>query len=270
MNIYGLIGEYLSHSFSPILHDIIFKNSNIKGEYNLYEVEREALKYTVEKLRELKIKGFNVTIPYKLEIIKYLDEISTEAKMIGAVNTLTFEKNKIIGHNTDYYGFGASLKREMIEIKDKRVLILGTGGASKSVYHYLNNNGIKEIIFASRSPEKTKNIYPDSKMINYQELKDLGNMDIIINTTPLGMYPNTDKSPVDKMILNKFSVAIDLIYNPLETKFLRLAREIGLKTANGLYMLSAQGIRSQEIWNEIELGEDFYNTIYSEVLEYVK
>lgn len=270
MMIYGLIGGKLSHSFSPVLHDMIFTNTDIKGKYELFEVERKGLKDIIENLRNLEVKGFNVTIPYKVEALKYIDEISLEAEMIGAINTLDFKDSKIIGHNTDYYGFGAVLRREKMDIKGKRALILGTGGASKAVYHYLNNNGIDEIIFASRNPESVKHLYPDSEIITYDNLVNLENVEIIINTTPVGMYPDIDKSPVDKNIISKFNIAVDLIYNPIETKFLRISKDMDLNTANGLYMLSAQGIRSQEIWNEREFGEEFYDTIYREVLEHVK
>lgn len=270
MLIYGLIGEKLSHSFSPVLHDMIFANTDIKGKYDLFEVEKSGLKDIIDKLRDLKVKGFNVTIPYKVEALKYIDEISSEAEMIGAINTLDFKDGKIIGHNTDYYGFGAVLRREKMEIKGKRALILGTGGASKAVYHYLNNNGIDEIIFASRNPENVKDLYPDSEIRGYDNLDSLENMEIIVNTSPVGMYPHIDKSPLDKAIISKFKLAVDLIYNPLESKFLKLARDMGLNTANGLYMLSAQGIRSQEIWNDREFGQGFYDTIYGEVREHVK
>lgn len=270
MKSYGLIGEHLTHSFSPKLHEIIFKNSDITGDYNLFELKKNDLKDTIEKLRQLKINGFNVTIPYKVEVLKYLDEISPEAEMIGAVNTLDFSEDIIKGHNTDYYGFGKWLNKEDIDIKDKTALILGTGGASKSVYHYLRNNGIKDLIFASRYPEKSKDIYPNSKIVGYEDLKTINSMDIIINTTPLGMYPNLDISPVDKIVLCKFNTAIDLIYNPKETMFLSLGREMGLKTSNGLYMLVAQGIKSQEIWNSLEFDDEFYDKVYNGVNDYVK
>lgn len=270
MNKYGLIGAHLSHSFSPKLHNIIFKHSDIVGEYNLFEMKRKDLKSLIEKLKTQEIKGFNITIPYKVEILKYLDQLSAEAEMIDAVNTLEFKDDKIIGHNTDYYGFGALLGREKIDIKSKKILILGTGGASKSVFYYLNNNGGKEILLASRDPNSTKTIYPNSNVMDYKEIKNLNAMDIIINTTPVGMYPSRDKSPVDNFVLSKFNTAIDLIYNPLESKFLKTGREEGLKTANGLYMLVAQGIKSQEIWNKREFSDDFYNIVYNEVLKYVE
>ncbi len=270
MNRYGLIGEHLSHSFSPILHKIIFKNSHIKGEYNLHEVKNEGLKEKIGELKNLEIKGFNVTIPYKLEIMKYLDEISPEAKMIDAVNTLEYREERVIGHNTDYFGFGALLTNMDIDVKNKIAVILGSGGASKSVYHYLNNNGIKEIIFVSRDPKKKKDIYSGVNIIDYTSLKNMANIDIIINATPLGMYPKMDRSPVDKDILTNCKAAVDLIYNPLETEFLKLARECGLKTSNGLYMLVAQGIKSQEIWNGVVFEDEFYHKVFKGVLEYVK
>lgn len=270
MLIYGLIGGKLSHSFSPVLHDIIFKNSDIKGKYQLFEVEKTYLKKQINDLRNSKVKGFNVTIPYKLEALKYVDEISAEAKVIGAVNTLDFKGGKVIGYNTDYYGFGASLRRENIGIKDKTALILGTGGASKAVFHYLKNNGIKNVIFASRNPERAKSEYPDSDIIEYDELENIGHINIIINATPVGMYPDVDESPVGEDVICKFDIAVDLIYNPIETKFLQIAKNMDMKTANGLYMLVAQGIKSQEIWNEKKFGKVFYNKIYNGVIEYVK
>lgn len=270
MNKYGLIGKHLSHSFSPILHEIIFKNSHIKGQYKLYEVERENLKERVKRLKSLEIKGFNVTIPYKEEVIDYLDEISIEAKNIGAVNTLEYKDRKIIGHNTDYYGFGQALKRENIHIRGKKALILGTGGASKSVFHYLKNNGIKEIIFASRKPKDVENPYKDFKVIDYSSLKNISSIELIVNTTPLGMYPNIDESPIDESIISNCNAIVDLIYNPLQTELLKLGEKLGIKTSNGLYMLVAQGIKSQEIWNEIEFDEEFYHRVFKGVLEYVK
>lgn len=270
MIIYGLIGEKLSHSFSPILHDIIFKNSNIRGKYNLFEVEKSGLKDLVEDLRYLKVRGYNVTIPYKVEILKYIDEISDEAANIGAINTLHFKDGKIIGNNTDYYGFGAVLRRAAVDIKGKSALILGTGGASKAVFYYLKNKGIKDIVFMSRNPEKAKTVYPDAEIFSYNDLGGLGNMDIIVNTTPLGMYPYIDKSPVDENTISKFKLAVDLIYNPIQTKFLKLADEMGLKTANGLYMLTSQGIKSQEIWNEMEFKQEFYEKVYDEVRKHVR
>lgn len=270
MNRYGLIGKHLGHSFSPKLHEIIFKNSGIYGEYNLFEVPKTNLKHTIEMLRSLEIKGFNVTIPYKVESINYLDEVSREASMIGAINTIKYEDNLLKGYNTDYYGFGALLRKEKIEIKNKSAIILGTGGASKSVFHYLNNNGIKQIIFASRNPSKVKEINPQLNTVSYEELNKINSIDIVVNTTPVGMYPNTDKTPINKEMLSKVNAAVDLIYNPMETTFLKLARESGLKAVNGLYMLVAQGIKSQEIWNNVEFDDDLYDIVYSEVLEYVK
>lgn len=270
MNKYGLIGENLSHSFSPILHEIIFKNSHIKAEYMLHQVKSQDLKDKILALKKGEIQGFNVTIPYKLEIMDYLDEISSEAKIIGAVNTLEYREGKIIGHNTDYYGFGALLNKMNIDVKDKRALILGTGGASKSVYHYLKNNGIKEIIFASRKPKNIEAISKDINIIDYNSLKNIGNIDIIINATPVGMFPHIDASPVDKKLLMNCKAAVDLIYNPLETEFLKLARQSGLKASNGLYMLVAQGIKSQEIWNGLVFDIEFYHRVFKGVLEYVK
>ena len=270
MDRYGLIGESLGHSFSPVLHRIIFEMSGIRGSYDLFETDKAGLKDLVEEIRRERIKGFNITIPYKEEALKYIDDISEEARMISSINTLKLEKGKIKGYNTDYYGFGKTLKRNKIEIRGKRAFILGTGGGAKSVYYYLKNHGAKEIVFVSRDPKKVKNIYGSSSIIDYKDLSKVEDIDIIINTTPLGMYPYIEKSPVGKRILSRCEAVLDLIYNPLETKLLKMGKELGIKSVNGLYMLVAQGIRSQEIWNNIEFDNEFYDRVYREVINHVK
>jgi shikimate dehydrogenase len=263
-NIYGLIGEKLGHSFSPQIHNMIFENINPKAVYNLFEIKKENLEKAVEGLKALEARGVTVTIPYKVEIIKYLDEISPEAERIGAVNTVDFKNGKLIGYNTDYYGFGETLKKTAIDITNKSAVILGTGGASKAVVQYLIDNNIGELIYVSREPQKVNNL-GDFKVISYEQLHELENKDLIINCTPCGMYPNVENSPVSKGILREFSVAVDIIYNPLETKFLSDARELNLKTINGLYMLVAQAAAAQEIWHGIEISDNVVDKIYEKL-----
>lgn len=270
MDRYALIGKSLGHSFSPVLHRIIFENRGIKGTYDLYETDKAGLEGLIDKIKTGEIKGFNITIPYKEEALKYIEDISDEARMIASINTLKLEKGKIKGYNTDYYGFGKTLRRNNIEISGKRAFILGTGGGAKSVYYYLKNHGAEEIVLVSREPKGVENLYGNSAIIDYKTLRALGDIDIIINTTPLGMYPHIEESPIEKKVLVRSEAVIDLIYNPLETKLLKMGRELGIKSVNGLYMLVAQGIRSQEIWNDIEFDDEFYHRIYSEVINHVK
>lgn len=261
-NLYGLIGEKLDHSLSPEIHSLILEGMNQKGLYNLFEIKKGNLQTALYGLRALEAKGVNVTIPYKIEIMKYLDRISVEAEKIGAVNTIDFKNGILKGYNTDYTGFGATLKRAAIAVRNKRIVILGTGGVSKAVVQYLIDNKAKDIIYVSRNPEKKLN---SINVISYEDIFKIADKDIIINCTPSGMLPNTEASPVSKDILLQFSVAVDLIYNPKETIFLKDAAELGIKTQNGLYMLVAQAIAAQEIWNGIGISNEVVEEIYNKI-----
>lgn len=269
-NLYGLLGEKLGHSFSPHIHSLIMQKLDIKGYYHLFEVEKEKLEYAVTGFKNLNIKGVNVTIPYKTEIIQYLDETSEEAQKIGAVNTICFDKDKAIGFNTDYYGFGMMMNKFDIKIKNKNAVILGTGGASNSVAQYLLDSGIDKITFVSRDINKARSKFKDFEVIEYEDIKNLKNHQLIINCTPCGMYPDTQKCAVEKEVINSFDCAVDLVYNPSETLFLKYAKAMGLKAVNGLYMLVGQAVKSQEIWNNVQIGEAIVDEIYDEVLSGVR
>ncbi len=261
-NFYGLIGKKLAHSISPEIHNLILEKLSLKELYNLFEVKKENLKEAVLGLKVLGAKGVNVTIPYKVDIMKYLDIISKEAENIGAVNTIAFSEGILTGYNTDYEGFGASLKNEQVDILNKNAVILGTGGASKAVIQYLVDNGIRDAVYVSRNTERAKEYIKKFNVISYDEIDKLKNNDLIINCTPCGMYPEVEYSPVNKNILSKFSTAVDLIYNPKETMFLREGTELGIKTINGLYMLIAQAIAAQEIWQGIKINEKIRKDIH--------
>lgn len=262
---YGLLGEKLTHSFSPQIHSLIFKALGIDGYYHLFEVNKEDLGDGVRGFKALKVKGINVTIPYKLDVMKYLDHISEEGKNIGAVNTICFEDGKTIGYNTDYYGFGMMMKKFNIDINGKNVTILGSGGSAKAVLQYLLDNNASEITFVTRNVEEGKAKFKNFNIISYEDLEELSNEDIVINCTPIGMYPKVDNSPIKKECITKFKVAIDLIYNPQETLFLKYAREAGLKSVNGLYMLVGQAIKAEELWNSLKIEDKITDEIYEEI-----
>lgn len=252
----GLIGEKLGHTYSPIINSKIMDEMDVSGHYGVFQVKKENLKYVVSGLKALNYSGINVTIPYKTDIIKHLDYLSLEAEKIGAVNVVAIDKDGMaVGHNTDYHGFGMMLENANMKIRGEEALILGTGGAAKAVVHYLKNNGIKHIILATRDIVAAKQKFPHDEIISYDQLDSVKKCATVINTTPVGMYPNIEATPLDKKYLIQFHQAVDLIYNPLETLFIRHAKEAGLKTANGLYMLVAQAVKSQEIWNETQIPE---------------
>ncbi|HPP32076.1 MAG TPA: shikimate dehydrogenase [Soehngenia sp.] len=259
---FGLIGENLKHTYSPFIHDKILNMINIKGQYGVYEVKRKNLKYVVSALKVLGFSGVNVTIPYKVDIIDYLDLLNEEAKKIGAINVIKIGKdNSAIGYNTDYYGFGMLLKKYGIEINGKNILLLGTGGASRAVVQYLRDNNAKNITIVSRNPETARLKYKEYDIIGYEDISKATDYSIIINTTPVGMHPNVNKSPIERKFLKNFKYAIDLVYNPTKTLFLQEAQKEGLIALNGLYMLAAQAVKSQEIWNDIYIEENIIDTI---------
>ena len=266
---YGLLGEKLGHSLSPSIHKMIFEELGIDAGYNLFEVEKSDLKDAMYGFRALGIRGINVTIPYKIEVMQYLDEISPEAAKISAVNTIFFEDGKMKGYNTDYHGFGMLLKRNGIETEGRSAVILGSGGSAKAVWQYLADSGARDIKVVSRDSSRQITGFGDSCIISYEELRQIDSGDIIINCTPSGMYPNTDASPVEKEVVSRFSAAVDLIYNPKKTMFLRYAGESGIKAVNGLYMLVGQAVKSQEIWNGIRISDDVTESIFMSTSELI-
>lgn len=265
MKIFGLIGEKLSHSWSPEIHKKIYELLGIDAQYALYEVDKENIDGVSEALRVLNFSGVNVTIPYKEELLNYVDEVSKEAEKIGAINTILNHDGVLKGYNTDYYGFGRSLEHFNISIKNKRVVVLGSGGAAKAIIQYVIDNNPLDVVLVSRNKNKTKNVFQKFDVIDYEDLKDISG-DIIINTTPVGMYPNCGVSPISEDIISKFNTAIDLIFNPEETEFLRIAKKKGLKTVNGLYMLVGQAVKAEEIWLNTTIESDVEESIY----DYIK
>ncbi|MDE7264133.1 MAG: shikimate dehydrogenase [Anaeroplasmataceae bacterium] len=240
MKQYGLLGEHLSHSYSKMIHTFIFEKLGIKANYQLLECSLEELPCYIQALREEKYFGFNVTIPYKKAIMPYLDEIDAKANQIGSVNTVYLKNGKVIGTNTDYDGFLETIRKYQIEVSNKKCYILGTGGASLAVRQVLKDLGGK-CIFVSRTPVEHQ--------ISYQDLEDK-EIDILVNTTPVGMYPNVSASPVSAKIAKKAGVVIDIIFNPKAT---RLLQDAG-STIHGLYMLIMQALKAEEIWQEKPLN----------------
>ena len=263
MDSFGLLGEKLSHSLSPEIHKEILDYINKCGDYNLFEVERGNLEEFIQYVKLSKLKGFNVTIPYKQDIMKHLDSISKEAESIGAVNTVLLKDDKLYGYNTDYFGFGATFERKGISFKDKIAVILGYGGACRAALSYILNDNINKVYIVSRNHKSINLNIEDNRLsvIGYEELNNIKG-DVIINSTPVGMYPNNDDSPVDDKIIENFEVVMDIIYNPLETKFLEYGRKKGKITLDGLYMLAAQAVKAQEIFQDMKIDEKIIDNIY--------
>lgn len=241
---YGLIGKKLGHSFSKKYFTEKFEKENIlKSNYELFELE-DISKFPTLISTKLDLKGLNVTIPYKQEVIPYLSGLSDIAKRIGAVNVIKLERNgKLTGHNSDYNGFMDSLLSFLDGKHNIKALVLGTGGASKAVCVALED---LEIEFSTVSRTKGKAEFTYSE-INPQLIKS---NQLIINTTPLGMTPEVDEAPsLPYKSISENHFLFDLVYNPTETKFMKLGAEQGAKVKNGLEMLHLQAEQAWQIWN---------------------
>lgn len=245
MNLYGLIGYPLSHSFSKKYFSEKFEKEGITdSKYELFEIETIDLLEKVIQTNKDQLKGFNITIPHKEAVIPFLDEIDDAAKRIGAINVVKVLPNrKLKGYNSDYYGFLESLKKMVGDLTNKKALILGTGGASKAVRAALEDSHV-EFQYVSRKASK--------KNLSYDELTPdiISDYQLIINTTPLGMFPNVDKAPdLPYEAISAKHFLFDLVYNPLETKFMKLGKMRGASVKNGLEMLELQAEKAWEIWN---------------------
>lgn len=228
MKPYGLLGKKLSHSISPQIHNLL-----CDYEYVLFEKEIEQLDSFFEKKE---FAALNVTIPYKKAVIKYCDELSQTAQKIGSVNTITIRPDATLyGDNTDYFGFSYMIEKSEIKIKNQTILVLGTGGAALSVKAVLEDQGAGEIIFVSRAGK-----------VNYNNIYDFAGADVIVNTTPVGMYPKNGERLLDLTRFKNLKGVLDLIYNPSLTPLLYDAKELGIAHMNGLPMLVAQACLSAE------------------------
>ncbi len=257
----GLIGYPLGHTISPAMHNAAFKKLGLDFEYVPFEVEPKDLSEALKGLRALHIAGFNVTIPHKESIVPLLDEVTKLARIIGAVNTVLNQEGKLIGYNTDGAGFIDSLKEDAkTDPHGKGVVVLGAGGASRAVSIMLAEAKAKSIILADVQEEKAKELseYIDSSFeadcdfvgVNSKELqRAIDRANILVNTTPVGMHPKIDQSPLsEEIVLHKKLLVYDLVYNPSETKLLKTAKAAGCKTCSGLGMLVRQGALAFTIW----------------------
>lgn len=239
--IYGLLGENISHSFSPLIH----KNFG-DYKYKLFDMQKEEIENFIKKED---IGGFNITMPYKKEIMQYCKTISDKAKKIGCVNTVVYDEfRNLHGYNTDYDGFLYLLEKNNIDVYNKNIAISGNGSTSKTVYNVLKDLQAKSIIKISRSGD-----------IGFKDIEKFINIDILINTTPVGMYPNCPDSLIDLENFPNVSTVIDIIYNPIMTKLLIDAYKRGLNYVNGLDMLIAQGKVASELFQKKSISNELLN-----------
>ena len=252
---FGIIGNPIKHSLSPVLHEYWFKKYNIDAEYSIVEATNEDLPKIIKKIKDGSYSGFNVTLPFKQKIINYLDLIVNDAEVTGSVNTLLLDNNKrVVGENTDVFGLQAAYLKEIENNLNKKALVIGAGGVSPSVVLSVQKSGIRNISITNRTKEKCiflKNRFKFLNIISWENLvSEIKNFDIIINATSLGLK-NSDEFNFNFTNTKKDVVYIDTIYNPLETKTLKYLKEEGKKVFNGLDMFIYQGQKSFYLWNKI-------------------
>ena len=255
-NIVGLIGHPVEHSFSPPMHNAAFRNLNMDYAYVPFDVDPDNLKSAIKGAESLNVKGLNVTIPHKIEVMKHLNELDEIAELIGAVNTIDFKDMK--GYNTD--GIGAiKAIGEVCDVKDKNVVVAGAGGASRAISFYLAKYCVQSLTILNRNLAKAQNLAED--ILSSKLMDDVGNdsiskigsylndADILIDTTPLGMDPHIDDAPIARADdMHEDLVVFDAVYNPNETVLLKEAIKAGAKPVYGIKMLLYQGAESFEIW----------------------
>ena len=248
--LYGVIGNPVRHSLSPVIHNGAFKRLGWNAVYLAFEVKH--VERALEGIRGLGLKGVSVTLPFKTEVIPFLDKIEGLAKKIGAVNTIVNREGKLVGFNTDCSGALEALEEKM-DLGGKRVVLLGAGGAGRAIGFGLKERGC-QLIIANRSRDRGETLSRELKgyfipMSSFVKMK-AGELqaDVVINTTSLGMVPQERETPIPKKLLRKGMVVMDIVYEPLQTKLLREAKEKGCLTINGLEMFIRQGATQFEIW----------------------
>ena len=273
-NIVGLIGHPVEHSFSPPMHNAAFDALGMDYAYVAFDVNPKDLKSAIDGAKSLNIKGFNVTIPHKIEVMRYLDELDEVASLIGAVNTIDFKNMK--GYNTDGIGAIKAIE-EVTSVKGKNVVVAGAGGASRAISFYLAKYGVDSLTILNRNADKAKALASDvsssgliadvgSDSIS-QISRYLKDADILVDTTPLGMDPHIDDEPIAKAEdMHEGLVVFDAVYNPNETVLLKEAVKAGAKPVYGIKMLLYQGAESFRIWTGVDAPIDVMENALKQTL----
>ena len=251
---FGIIGNPIKHSLSPVLHKYWFDKYGLNASYSIIKAEEKDLEDIIRKVRERELNGINVTLPFKQKIINKTDKIINDAETTGSVNTILFENDKIIGENTDVFGLQAAYLKEIDNIISKSALVIGAGGVSPSVILSLQKSGVKKITITNRTNEKCiflRKRFSQLHILPWGSLKnEIKEFDIIINATSLGLKDGDDFN-FNFSSTKKSVIYIDTIYNPLETKTYKFLKEEGKKVFNGLDMFIYQGQKSFYLWNKI-------------------
>lgn len=259
----GLFGYPVEHSLSPAMHNDAFAELGLNNVYLPFSVAPDDLEQAVAGVKGLNIAGVNVTIPHKQNVIPYIDQLSEEAELIGAVNTIVNDNGTLVGHNTDGRGFIRSLQEETnFTASGQQVLIVGAGGAARAIAFQLALEGIEQLLITdlefakaeSLSTEIAKNVAVDATAIKQEQIKEvMETTDLLVDATPVGMHPNEDVEPVvSTELMHGDLIVYDVVYNPRETVLLKAAEQAGAQPVSGLGMLLYQGVIAFELWTEKE------------------
>lgn len=254
--LYGVIGDPIAHSMSPAMHNDAFSSLGINAHYQAFHIKREDLPAAIKGMKAIGVAGFNVTIPHKTAIIPLLDEVDPLAAAIGAVNTVVNINGRFIGYNTDGEGFIRGLHEEYGQsVLDKRILIIGAGGAARAIYYTFGQQGAKQVDIANRTPdnalqlkESCPYLVETAAFTTEEAERNLSNYDIIIQTTSIGMFPKVDASPIQLTNIRSDAFLSDIIYNPAETFMMKEAKKHGARVQNGMKMFVYQGALAFEKW----------------------
>jgi len=260
--LYGLIGDPISKSLSPFIHNYVFNKMDHNNAYMAFKVESQDLGKSLEAMKLLGVKGFNATIPHKIALLDLVDEVDSYAMQLQAINTVKIKDDKVLGYNTDGPGLINVLLDHGIALENFNILILGAGGAARGIALALALNGCKSIGIKNRTSAKSVEI---ARMINQLDSKvtgvvvgiedALGSYDLVINTTSVGMYPDVDNSPIDITLLNESAILFDIVYKPHKTKFILDGEKRGSMVIHGIEMLIYQALIAEEIWLDIKLDK---------------
>lgn len=258
--VYCLIGDPVEHSISPLIFNAVFKYFSLNSIYVAFRVKAEDLGAAVNGFKAIGVKGFNVTIPHKVQIIKLLDSIDNQAQLMNAVNVVANYNGVLKGYNTDGYGALKALKSANVVLSSKVVTLIGAGGASRAIAFTVAYENPRKIYIVNRTLSRAESLAWDLKgrvnvAVKPCSLNDLNafrEADVVINCTPVGMYPNVNESPFDCSLLKGECVVMDIVYNPVETKLLREAKALGLKTIDGVSMLVHQAALAFRIWVNLD------------------
>ena len=255
---FAVIGDPIDHSLSPNIHSAAFRELNLDCSYIAYKIPKGELEEGVESLKKIKIDGFNVTIPHKVEMMKYLDKVDESCSIIGAVNTVTNNNGILKGYNTDMDGFLEPFKKRNLNVKNLKVLLLGAGGAARSIVAGFAKEQVQSITIANRTLENADNMVKFSKKIGISadaiKLDKIGDAvktyDVIVNATSIGL--KNEPSPISSDMINSKTIVYDIVYIPINTDFLKKAKEKGATVIYGYEMLLGQATRAFEIWHGVE------------------